>query len=85
MDGVSQPYKSNDVNSGNRLGRAPISKCGHFYRQLWPLFATVATFGGFVDYDYHKKKMMSKQAKFEHVFQKSLLLVANPTEKHYLK
>ena len=63
LDGVSQPYKSNDVNSGNRLGRAPISKCRHFYRQLSPLFATVSTFGRIVDYDYDKKKMMSKQAK----------------------
>ena len=35
--------------------------------------------------DYERKKMTSKQAKFEHVFHKSLLLVANPTENHYLK
>ena len=45
LDGGSQPYKSNDVNSGNRLGRAPSSNLCHFYRQLVPFFSTCATFG----------------------------------------
>ena len=36
--------------------------CGDFL-QLWALF------GSIVDYDYERKKMTSKQAKFEHVFQ----------------
>ena len=52
--------------------------CGDFL-QLWALF------GRIVDYGYEKKKMTSKQAKFEHVFHKSLLQVTNHTENHYLK
>ena len=55
-----------------------IGNWGHFF-QLGPLL------GRLVDYDYEKKKITSKQAKFEHVFHKSLLHVTNPTENHYLK
>ena len=55
-----------------------IGNLGHFF-QLEPLLERV------VDYDYEKQKMTSKQAKFEHIFHKSLLGVTNPTENHYLK